>query len=155
MKKTMKIATVIAMLSVPAFVHFGVIFRVQRLELYSDSYNLVKNLIAWHGPLLKGLLQDFWPNVLFYASPHISILILAIVLRLRFILTVRALVVINFVLICFSFWIYGRAHVPDSPLMWIYYLPVEAACIAIFLMSTRLLTQKAIANPNQAARPGR
>jgi hypothetical protein len=138
----MKIFVVIAMLSLPAFVELWINLRVKRIEFYGDTYAIMNDLMSWNESLSKGLMNYFWPNLFYYLSPHITLIVVAILLRLRFKLIVRALVIINLVLILFSFWIYGRANLPDSPLLWIFYLPVEVACLAIFFICTRFLTQK-------------
>lgn len=146
MDKIINTLVMIAMLSVPAIVHFGIRLRVQQLKFYGDTSALMKDLMSWNEPLLNNFLDHLWPNYFYYLSPHICLIILAIIFRLHFKLTVSALGVVNLVLILFSFWIYGRAHLPDSPMMWISYLPVEAASLMIFFICAKLISKKGKAN---------
>ena len=136
MKKNSKILIVIVMLTIPAFVHFGIALRIKRLDLYSDSQTFIKDLMSWQKPLSNGFFDYFWPNFLIYLSPHISLMFLAIIFRLHFSLTVYGLAMINIVLTTYCILLYGGTTIPE-PLVGIYYLLAEATFIVIFLMVTR------------------
>ena len=111
MNKKTKIFIVLAMLAIPALVHFGVALRIRRLELYSDNYAFMKDLMSWQAPIAKGFFDYFWQNFIYYLSPHLSVIIFASLFHWRFSLTARALAVTNIVLILFSILIYANRGV--------------------------------------------
>lgn len=132
-----KLFVITSMLFVPLLVAFGIKLRLMQLEFNYSNYQVIQGLISWHAPLPKIPLQNLWLNLFYYMAPHVFIIILACFIRLRFFLIVASLILINLVLIAFSFWIYGGANVPDSPLIWLLYLPSVAVSLATCFILTR------------------